>query len=285
MSTCSNSPLSALQAHFTNPRSLTRFDGALEAWSARDPELAGITGHAELAEVLRSDNYARHDVVLHNLLRRAATADDEGNLATDVVMNAMVPAVPGIVGRVIRATRAAAFTCGTRRGVTGAGVSTSESNRDIQAVVIGHLWEKVRCYPLRRRNCVAANLVRDTQRAVLRSFGVDYCQAAADVVSLDDAALASQVRDQPGELGASEELLELLSWALEQKCLDEKAAAILAERYFGEQIGSGGVVADRKVGKKLGMSQPTTTRQRQRAVEQLAAAAHDFCGGRRSWLG
>ncbi|SDZ32522.1 hypothetical protein SAMN05421504_112204 [Amycolatopsis xylanica] len=278
-----SSPLSALQTQFARPRSIARFNTALSVWSQQDPALAGITSHDRLVDVLRGNDYPRHDVVLHSLLCRAAVQDDDGHLAAELVVNAMIPAVPGVVGCVIRATRAATFTSGARRGVTGSGVSASESNRDIQAGVIGHLWEMVCCYPLRRRNHVAANLTRETQRAALRSFGVDLGQTAAEVVSMDNEAFPGQVSDQPAELDASEELLELLSWAVEQQRLDEEATAILTARYFGDQIGRDGVATDRQVGVLLGLSQPTITRHRQRAVEQLASAALDFPGVGRAW--
>ncbi|MFD8493335.1 hypothetical protein [Amycolatopsis sp. NPDC059657] len=283
MSSRAYSPLSALQAQLTRPRSIVQFDAVLSAWSKQDPALAGISSHDRLVEVLRGKDYPRHDVVLHSLLRRASTQDDDGRLAAELVVNAMIPAVPGVVGRVIRATRAAACTSGVRRGVTGAGVSASESNRDIQAGVIGHLWETVRCYPLRRRNHVAANLTRETQRAALRSFGVDLGQAAAEVISIDNQAHPGQLGDQPTDLDASEELLELLSWAVEQQRLDEEATTILTARYFGDQMGRDGVATDRQVGALMGLSQPTITRHRQRAVEQLASAARDFPGVSRAW--
>ncbi|MEV7038332.1 hypothetical protein [Amycolatopsis sp. NPDC051061] len=193
-------------------------------------------------------------------------------------MNAMLPAVPGIVGRVIRAARTAGIAVGIRRGVTGGGVSASEESRDIQAAVIGHLWEQTRCYPLRRRHHVAANLVRETQRAAQRDFGVDHGQAAADVVSIDDDQVHRPLAAVPAEVDASEELLELLSWAVEQERLDEHSAAILITRYFGDPAGRDGVATDRQIGTLIGLSQPTITLHRRRAFEKLAEAAAEYPG-------
>ncbi|WP_284746009.1 hypothetical protein [Amycolatopsis sp. RTGN1] len=273
-----NSPLTMLQAHFRQLRVVARFDQALRGWSTEDPVLSAITSHRVLVDVLADRDYARHDEVLHALLARAASPVGAGVIATEVVMNAMLPAVPGIVGRVVRAARAAGSTVGVRRGVTGGGVSASEESRDIQAAVIGHLWEQTRCYPLRRRHHVAANLVRETQRAAQRDFGVDHGQAAADVVSIDDDEAHRPLASAPKEMDASEELLELLSWAVEQDRLDEHSATILITRYFGDPVGRDGVATDRQIGALIGLSQPTITRHRRRAFEQLAQAAAEYPG-------
>ncbi|ONF74358.1 helix-turn-helix domain-containing protein [Amycolatopsis keratiniphila] len=277
-----SSPLTALQRQLAHPKSSARFDTALHSWSAQDPALADAGTHERLSEVLSSRHYARHDEVLYALLQRAALAGGEGIVAGEVVLNAMLPAVPGIVGRVIRASRAAIGTFGARRGVTGAGVSANESNADVQAAVIGHLWEQIRCYPLRRRHHVAANLVFDTQRAALRALGVDITQAAAEVVAMDDVAGRQPLAETPAEKDASEELLELLSWAVEQSWLDEQEAAILTARYFGEQMGRDGVATDRQLGTLFGVSQPTATRRRNRALDALAEAGRQW---QRSGLG
>ncbi|MDI5979030.1 hypothetical protein [Amycolatopsis magusensis] len=271
-------PLSALQAELSRPRMRARFDAALRSWSQHDPALAEIADHAGLVEVLSSRDYPRQDEVLFTLLRRAATLGDEGIVASKIVVNAMIPAVPGIVGRVIRASRAALATGGPRRGVTGAGVSAAEENADVQAMVVGHLWEQVRCYPLRRPHHVAINLVRETQRAALRELGVNEGQPAAEVVSIDDDAFHAEVTQRPAEPDASVEVLELLAWAVEQKRLDEQAAAILIARYFGHDIGRDGVATDRQIAALLGVSQPTATRRRQRALAQLVEAAWEFPG-------
>ncbi|MEQ0558432.1 hypothetical protein ABJI51_05075 [Amycolatopsis sp. NEAU-NG30] len=280
-----NSPLTLLQKQFKEPRAVARFDQALLDWAAEDPALSEVRCHRDLVAVLATRDYARHDAVLHALLARAVGAGAAGVVATEIVVNAMLPVVPGIVGRVVRAARAAAGGVGARRGVTGGGVSASEDSRDIQASVIGHLWEQSRCYPLRRRHHVAANLMRETQRAAQRDFGVDHGQASADVVSMDDDEVHRPLAAVPEEMGASEELLGLLSWAVEEERLDGHAATILTTRYFGGPVGRDGVATDRQIGALIGLSQPTITRHRQRAFEQLAEAAAEFPGRDLPWAG
>ncbi|SEF37109.1 hypothetical protein SAMN05421837_112222 [Amycolatopsis pretoriensis] len=280
-----NSPLTMLQNQFAQPRTVAKFDQALRTWSTEESALSGISEHSDLVAVLSTREYGRHDEVLHALLVRAASDSDFGVVATEIVVNAMLPAVPGIVARVVRAARAAAGGVGARRGVTGGGVSASEDSRDIQASVIGHLWEQSRCYPLRRRQHVAANLMRETQRAAQRDFGIDHGQAAADVVSMDDDEEHRPLAAAPVEPDASEELLELLSWAVEKERLDEHSATILTTRYFRGPVGRDGVATDRQVGALIGLSQPTITRHRQRAVEQLVEAASEFPGRDLPWAG
>ncbi len=279
-----NSPLTMLQFQFRQSRVVTRFDTFLSAWSAEEPTLAEIDCHLALVDVLATRDYTRHDEVLHALLVRAAERASSGIVATEIVVNAMLPAVPGIVGRVVRAVRAAGGALSVRRGVTGGGVSASEDSRDIQAAVIGHLWEQTRCYPLRRQHHVAANLVRETQRAAQRDFGVDHGQAAADVVSIDDEVYRP-LAAVPAESSASEELLELLVWAVEEERLDEHFATILTTRYFDGPVGRDGVATDRQIGALIGLSQPTITRHRRRAFEQLAEAAPEFRGRDLPWAG
>ncbi|MFD5092762.1 hypothetical protein ACFWMR_19315 [Amycolatopsis thailandensis] len=200
-----------LQRQLTHPKSLAKFDSALRSWADHDTALANIVTHDRLAAVLNTRDYECHDSILHTLLQRAALLNGEGTVAAQIVLTAMLAAVPGIARRVIRASRTAVSTFGTRRGLTGGGVSATETNTDVQASVIGHLWEQIRCYPIRRRHHVAANVVRETQRAALRTLGIDITQAAAEVISINDAPY-QQFVDEPAKKDASEELLELLSW-------------------------------------------------------------------------
>ncbi|UKD58576.1 hypothetical protein L3Q65_18235 [Amycolatopsis sp. FU40] len=260
-----------------------RFDRALETWSRTDLVLAETASHDALARVLATREYETHDRILHALLERAADANRDGVTAAEIVLSAMLPAVPGVTGRVIRAIRAATGAGGRRRGVTGGGASAGEANGDVQATVIGHLWEQIRCFPLRRRNHVAANLVRETQRAALRSFGVDYAQVAAEVVSVDDDTFRLALVQPEREIAASEELLSVLSWAVDRGLLDERARAVLIRRFFGDRAGRDGVATDRQVGEELEVSQPTVTRWRKRAIAALSEVAEDYPGCGLPW--
>src|SRR5689334_3832082 len=125
-----NSPLTMLQNELRQPRAVARFDQALRNWAVEEPALSEIVCHADLADVLATREYSRHDEVLHALLARAAISGRAGVTATEIVVNAMLPVVPGIVGRVVRVARAAGGAVGARRGVTGGGVSASEDSRD-----------------------------------------------------------------------------------------------------------------------------------------------------------
>ncbi|MBB2498458.1 helix-turn-helix domain-containing protein [Amycolatopsis echigonensis] len=277
------SPLTALQSRLRHPRVIGRFDRALEAWSRSDLALVETSSRDRLARVLATREYETHDRILHALLERAAVPGRDGATAAEIVLSAMLPAVPGVTGRVIRAVRASTGGGGPRRGVTGGGASADEANADVQATVIGHLWEQVRCFPLRRRHHVAANLVRETQRAALRSFGVDHVQAAVEVASVDDDAFRGALAQPEREVAASEELLSVLSWAVARGLLDERGQAVLTRRFFGDRAGRDGVATDRQVGEELGVSQPTVTRWRNRAIAALADAAEEYPGGVLPW--
>ncbi len=277
------SPLTALQMRLRHPRAIRKFDRALGSWSRTDLALAETSSRDGLARVLATRDYDVHDRVLHALLERAAVPGRDGATAAEIVLSAMLPAVPGVTGRVIRAVRVATGSGGARRGVTGGGASATEENADVQAAVIGHLWEQIRCFPLRRHNHVAANLVRETQRAALRSFGVDHVQVAVEVVSADDDAFRGALAQPEREVSASEELLSVLSWAVASGVLDEQGQAVLTRRFFGDRTGRDGVETDRQVGEELGVSQPTVTRWRTRAIARLADAAEDYQGSRLPW--
>lgn len=277
------SPLTALQNRLRHPRAARRFDRALETWSRTDPTLAETPSRASLAGVLATREYETHDRVLHALLERAAASGRDGMTAAEIVLSAMLPAVAGVTGRVIRAVRVSTGTSGTRRGVTAGGASAGEDNVDVQATVIGHLWEQIRCFPLRRCHHVAANLVRETQRAALRSFGVDHMQPAAEVVSVDDDAFRGALAQPEHEVHASEELLLVLSWAAARGLMDEQGRAALTLRFFGDRTGRDGVATDRLVGEELGASQPTVTRWRNRAIAALTDAAEDYPGCGLPW--
>jgi len=144
-----NSPLTILQVQFKQARR----DAVRPGSACLVRRGAGVVDdHSSL--LTRAGRGAGHSglrpsrQMLHALLVRAAKSDSAGVTATEMVVNAMLPAVPGIVGRVVRAARTAGDGVGVRGGVTGGGVSASEDSRDIQAAVIGHLWEQTRCYPL-----------------------------------------------------------------------------------------------------------------------------------------
>lgn len=277
------SPLTMVESRLRHPQMVMKFDRALETWSRTDLVLAETPGHDALARALATREYETHDRILHALLERAAETNRDGVTAAEIVLSAMLPAVPGVTGRVIRAVRAATGAGGRRRGVTGGGASAGEANGDVQATVIGHMWEQIRCFPLHRRNHVAANLVRETQRAALRSFGVDHVQAAAEVVSVDDDTFRRALVQPEREIAASEELLSVLSWAVERGVLDERARAVLIRRFFGDRAGRDGVATDRQVGEELGVSQPTVTRWRNRAIAALSEVAEDYPGCGLPW--
>ncbi|GAA4548899.1 hypothetical protein [Amycolatopsis samaneae] len=83
---------------------------------------------------------------------------------------------------------------------------------------------------------------------MLRSFGIDRGQPTAHLVSIAQSEVELPSVREPHEVAASEELLELLAWAVEESWLAEKDAALPTARYFGDQTGRDGVATDRQLG-------------------------------------
>ena len=252
------SPLSALQRELQQHINAGVAAAALAHWQAGEPDLAEQPDLASMQTWLRAADYESRDRVLLALLRQAVPGAPHGAIAAHVLVVWMTPAVVGIVRRLL--VRLAAASQGTEL-----------SADQVQSDVIGHLWEQVRCYPLHRRSHVAANLLRDTETAMQRSYGV-HCRQRRVITT--ESLPAPQV-----QRNASDELLELLALAVEQQWLDEAGTTVLAQRYFGEHPGRNGVTTDRHVAQMLGLSQPTITRLRNRAEQRLAASVRDHVLG------
>ncbi|MFD5092763.1 hypothetical protein ACFWMR_19320 [Amycolatopsis thailandensis] len=50
----------------------------------------------------------------------------------------------------------------------------------------------------------------------------------------------------------------------------------MTARYFGEHMGRDGVATHRQLGEIFGVSQPTATRRRNRALDNLTKAGHEW---------
>lgn len=237
---------------------------ALTRWAETDDALAEVRSVASVAAVLCGDNHDRRDAVLLALLRRAADVGRDAELAARLVIDRMTPAVAAMTSRIGRLP------------------SVTERPGDIAVMVLGHLWERVRCFPLHRTRHVAANLVRDTHTATLRALGVHSRQQRdwrtgetfLHLVPLLDETehKASAAGDVHCVRNSSEELLELLAWALEQRWLDDLDARVLTARFFGP-MGRDGVATDAQIGQVCSVSKATAHRARVRAQASLAAAA------------
>lgn len=271
------------RAEFDRLRQRGEIDDALGHLRETEPALADLASYDDIEQLLRGDDFERNDSVLIALLRHAAGDTIHATAAAWMVAASFLRASKTIARRVLRATRSVLMTTDEpRRGVRGQGVSGSDTLADIEGMVLGVLWERVRSYPLHRTSHVAANLVRDTHQLTLRTLGIYGSQSAADVVSFDDRAAPAEALtvSEKTSCDSSQELLELLAWAVQEQWLDEQSALILGTRYFGADTGHHGVVTDDRIGELLGLSQPTISRRRAAANRKLLAAAEAFPGPR-----
>jgi hypothetical protein len=175
----------------------------------------------------------------------------------------------------------------------------------IDELVASQLWIEVRSFPWRRLRKVAANVLMNTRAGVLRERGDFFHVARRDRTwanttlveefAVDDLnggttshgrtlahqALALQGEEEPA---AAEELLELLTWACENRvispedrylllCLVDEASRV-ETRHTGR--GYGGLLATDlsiRVAPRVGMAQATVRRHAARSMRALAEAA------------
>lgn len=166
---------------------------ALTDWEREYPILDGIADPtAAPLEQLRAGG----DTMLHPLLRIAQTDRDDAQLAGRVILQVMLPAI-----------------CGLMRGSRG---RYAEADEAVEA-----FWSTIRTYPLHRRQRVTANLYLEAVGLLTRHRSV------TEEVSLIDE------HDAPPtiESNASEELIDLLAWAIKHEVLDQATAQLLVDRY------------------------------------------------------
>ena len=119
--------------------------GRLRLWSEREPALADFPTAQELLcslRRLRGDHDAEN-AILAALLRQARTDP----LAARVVLHAVLPGLKRLAGRLLHEV----------------------GERDeLWSLLLAHLWERIRSYPLEKRpRRIAANLLLDTAHATL----------------------------------------------------------------------------------------------------------------------
>ena len=98
----------------------------------------------------------------------------------------------------------------------------------IDEVVAAQLWLEIRSFPWQRQRKVAANIVMNTRRGVLRELGVGQSAREADPTwarSLqcdpDSPVWAVMESRQEPQSRSAAELADVLAWALERSVIDE----------------------------------------------------------------
>lgn len=243
-------------------------------WLREGGVLAEARGLAELLAELECRDRARgrmhSDRWMRVLLARAASDDDEAQLAARVVMQAMLPGAVRMTQRL------------------RAGRNFDETGH----VVVACLYQVVRQYPLWRRGGVAATLLLETLHMASRELRAE---SEKDAVPWHPALEATavpgeQVADDPTETvwrtvlrrqateagliaagevpdGARGELLELLVWAVTTGLLDAVRARVIADE---SRTGA------RENAERAGVSAVTWRQRRSRTVRQLRPIADQW---------
>lgn len=190
--------INALEAEWTELLRRPATRRVLEAWDLEHPILDG-TASPQIAalEHLRAGG----DAMLYPLLQIAQSERDDAELAGRVVLQVMLPAI-----------------CGLMRGSRG---RYAEADEAVEA-----MWETIRTYPLQRRQRVTANLYLEAVSLLTR-----HRTTVQEVPLIDDHDAAEPVQTHP-----SEELINLLAWAIKHDVLDRPTAQLLVDRYCPHDV-------------------------------------------------
>lgn len=180
----------------------------LHGWAEREPALRPFASARLLLRGLRAAR-GRHELenaILAALLRQARTDP----LAGRVVLQALLPGLKNLAGRLL----------------------FEASERDeVWSLLLAHLWERIRCYPLERRpSRIAANLLLDTLRATTFELAKERDVQIRFVAEPPPAPAAA-----PGECGRGTDLA--LARAVAAGALSaQEAELILQTRIDGVEL-------------------------------------------------
>lgn len=269
-------------------------------WAAADARLRVVDEFDDLRAWLPTVDRAEADEVLLVLAMLAAPDGGDDLAAAAALAKCLLPGACKLAGwlssmpprEVLRDNQPA-------QGGTWSAVER------IDELVASQLWIEVRSFPWRRLRKVAANILMNTRAGVLRECGDFFHVARTDrtwanttlIEELTAGDLTADARTTDGprladrttasveeETPASDELLELLTWACENRvisaedrylllCLVDEASRV-ETRNTGR--GYGGLLATElsiRVGPRVGMAQATVRRRAARSMRALAEAA------------
>jgi hypothetical protein len=210
-------------------KTTTRDDKArqrLASWAAAEPDLAGFACPRALVDHIRQPGHPEHSDRLLATLTRVAATDPA---AARVALQALIP--------------------GLRRVATS--LRTLDDPADIDAAVVAHAFERIRTYPLDTRPAhIAANIVRDTRKRVLRAHTTPRHEVLTDV------------REQAPQPCAGEELLRLVHQAVHDGRVGADGAwLIIRTRVHGDTLDN--------LATTLGQTFEAVRKRRLRAEQQL----------------
>lgn len=236
-------------------------------WCVAEPDLAQVRSLTEL-DLLRG---SATDGPLGALVRLAAMDGGDDELAGIAVVHQL----RGGVRRLVRQFR--------------------NLTDDVEAVVIGALWEQIRTFPWRRRTrSHAANLIYDTRTAVTALLLPGRTRGGGQpIVLIDpqswvmDALAGAEVPTASDTDCAVEDLADLLGWAVKNGVVTTADARLLVELVGAGREehrdpcppwsrGACSLKAATKVAKRRGQCTKTVIRQRDQIVTRLRATAPQY---------
>ncbi|MBK8460745.1 MAG: hypothetical protein IPL43_11665 [Micropruina sp.] len=236
-------------------------------WCGQHPGLRVVDDLLDLPGWLRAADKAHADDVLHVLAVLASPSGGGDDVAAGALAWVLLPGVCVVAHRL--------------RGLSGR----------IDEVVAAQLWIEVRAFPWQRQRKVAANIVMNTRRGVLRELGVGAHLREVDptwarTVPVEPAADVWRVvetRATPSGPSAGAELAAVMAWAVAEGVIDEGdrdllvALAVAADEagVTRSGCGQGGLCSRRvaaAVAARVGVSASTVRRRATRSLRAVASA-------------
>jgi hypothetical protein len=215
-------------------------ESAVARWAVRHPELSGCLALGDIEPAVSGAGAEQADRILLALLRLTRTGD---SLAGRTVLQLML-------GKAVRIAMARA------------GRDTRPS---LEHTAVAALWTTIATYPIERRPAkVAANLAMETLRAVTTELTHQLSETptSPDVLAADLLPMTPS-----GRTTADHELLDLLTWAVDEGTITAGDATLILDIYSPAPGTEGGAAA----AERHGLSWPAARQRASRAVRKVAA--------------
>ena len=240
-------------------------------WCEQRPGVRVVEDLLELPTWIRTADRQASDAVLHELAELASPTGGNDVTAAGALAWLLLP------GACVMAHRLRTLT------------------HRIDEVVAAQLWLEVRSFAWEERRKVAANVVMNTRRGVLRDLEVGEHGREVDAtwarsVSVEPEAelwAVLEARRYSPETAAAVELAELLDWALRAGVIEERdrdlllrlAVAANGADLVQNRRGRGGLfsaAARQEVAADVGRSEATVRRRATAALDAIAAARSEM---------
>ncbi|TDE12590.1 hypothetical protein [Jiangella asiatica] len=217
----------------------------VERWADRYEALAGNACLSDVERAVVAATGERTDEILLALLRLARDGD---GLAGRTVLQVML-------GKAVRIAM-------TRAG--------RDSRTSLEHTAVAALWTIIATYPVERRPAkVAANIAMETLRAVTTELTHHHTETPTSPDVLDISATAAPAAQERPP--ADFELLNLLTWAVDQGTITAADATLILDIYTPAPGCDGGPAA----AQRHGLSWAAARQRASRALRKVARRIHD----------